>query len=862
LKERKREIVMKRKWLYFMFFALDAVLMACMGLAAFIYYLAYSRVPNHTLSVVHRSLTAPVSVIRDDWGVPHIKADTETDAYFVLGYVMAQDRLFQMELVLRLAGGELAEILGPPAVPIDKLARTFQLRAHAAKYLKARAEERPEIKAAADAFVAGINHRVDREALPFEFAVLRIPKRHYTPEDCLTVAAILPISFAEGLRSDPLYSLIEERFRQLGIQRNVQDLFPGYSKETPITVMETIGEAEAFLAAKQPQARGAADAAGGEALRAFLDSAATLSRLFGPSLGSNSWVLGPSRTESGKPILANDPHIALTNPGVWYEAHLIYGEINTYGYFLPLIPFALIGHNGDYAWALTMFENDDVDLYRETFDPNDPGKVMYKGQWTDVRTTTETIRVRFGRDQTIDVRNTPHGPIITDLFRTLHKYEGPDIALSWVWQHTQYTDMEALYDMNHARTMEQFGAALAKITSPGLNVSYADRAGNIAWWAAGLLPIRPRHVNPKCLLDGASGDDDILGYVPFDANPHLINPPSGCIVSANNKSTVKPVGPIQDLEGYWQPTDRAGRIEQLLDAREKWNLNDLRAVQLDDVAYNGPRMVGAIANALKPVADRLNPLQRQALELLNSWDFGHDKGSAGAALFQVLCDELLDRILSDELGADYLGVFFMCADHWNFFKYVLENPESPYWDNCTTSQVETRTDIVLNALEAAVGKLARLLGPDMAQWTWGAIHVMEFKHPFGYLPLLGRIFNIGPFPAAGGSHLVNNMLYSRGKWPYKVVAGPSTRRLIDFADPAHSLTVLPTGNGGNFMGLHYDDQAALFMAGQYREPHFLMEEIKKHMASAMIFLPGDSAGNIIPREKQIEAPAGTDLGES
>lgn len=827
-----------KRLLYLFGFVLVMLLAVFTISCATLYYLAKTRVPDPEAVITHSSLKAEVSVIRDDWGVPHIKAADEADACFALGYVMAQDRLFQMEVVLRLARGELAEILGPLAVPVDKLARTFQLRANAEKYIQERAAERPEIKAAAEAFVAGINHRVDNEALPFEFAVLRIPKRHYTVADCLTISAILPITFADGIRTDPLYTLLEERFHQLGLHRDVQELFPGYSKEPPVTIMETIEEAEAYLKSKEasPQAS-TSNGSAGEALQAFLEPAQALSRLFGSSLGSNSWVLGPARTQSGKPILANDPHIAFTNPSIWYEAHLMYGDTEIYGYFLPLIPFALIAHNHHHGWGLTMFENDDVDLYRETFDPGNPNRVMYKGQWSGVKTTTETIKVRCGRDQTVVIRNTPHGPIITDLFRKLQKYEGPEVALSWIWQHNQYTDIEALYDMNHAANLGQFGAALAKITSPGLNVSYADCEGNIAWWAAGLIPIRPKHVNPKHLLDGASGDDDILGYVPFDQNPHLINPPSGCIVTANNKSTVKPVGPIQDLEGYWQPSDRAGRIEQLLDAREKWNINDLRAVQIDDVAYNGAKMLAGVTEALRPIAERLNPLERQALDILGQWDGAHGKGSAGAAIFQVFCDELLKQALVDELGDDYLHAFFTSADHWNFIKYLIGNPASPYWDDCTTSAVETRTDIVLKALDGTIAILAHELGPDMTQWSWGAIHTMEFKHPFGYLPVLRRIFNIGPFPASGGDHLVNNMLYVRGEPPYSVVAGPSTRRLIDFADPEHSLNVLPTGNGGNFMGAHYDDQAPLFMTGQYREPHVTAKQISDHREHEMRFHP-------------------------
>ena len=819
--------------------AVSAFTMFILTLMLGVPYLAFTRQPDLDRDVVHPALEQNVHVIRDDWGIPHIQAENEADAYFALGYVMAQDRLFQMELLRRLARGELAEILGPAVVPVDKIIRAFRLRANAEATVTETSALAPEIRAAVDAFVAGINHCMDTEPLPLEFTVLQIPPRPFTRVDCLTVAAILPITFADGLREDPLVTMLKERNPDL----DIDTLFPGYSLDAaPVTIMETIEEAEAFLKARAQTAaktsqtqRELTNSMSG--LRAFAADLQSLSDILGPGFGSNSWVLGPSRTKSGKPIVANDPHIPFTNPSIWYEAHLEYPGFEMYGHHLPLIPFPLLGHNRFHAWGLTMFANDDTDLYLERFHPEDPNKVMYKGEWVDVRTETETIKVRFGADVDYTVRVTPHGPVITDLYRLLTGYEGPDIALFWVWQNVEYTDVEAIYRMGHATDCDSFRDAVALLTSPGMNVSYADADGNIAWWAGGLIPIRPDHVNPKMLLDGASGKDEILGYLPFEQNPHLENPPWGYIVTANNKSTVKPVGLVQDLEGYWTPVDRAGRIEHLLETQEKWSIEELKAVQLDDTSYSAPAIVASLAQVLRDAIPALTDLQRQALETLETWDCRHNIESTGATIYHPLCDAVLAHTVQDEMGEDLYKLYATLNDSTHFFKHLVQDAHSPFWDDVTTEATETRSDIVLAAFDDTLGMLARRLGPDVSRWAWGTVHTMEFKHPFGYLPLFSKLFNIGPFAAPGGSHVINNMISWGARPPYDVIAGPSTRRIIDFGDPEHSLTILPTGNSGLLFSPHYDDQAEPFMTGQYREPRLTDAQIEAHKQHEMHFSP-------------------------
>ncbi len=795
---------------------------------------AKAALPMLDGEVRHETLSGEVRVVRDDWGVPHILAADELDGYFALGYVMAQDRLFQMELMRRLAGGQLSELVGKPAVRVDRIVRGFRLRPKAADYLAMHQDSHPEIRAISERFCAGINHFMDTEELPLEFAVLGIQKRPFTPVDCLSIGAILPITFADGLREDALNTILKAIHPDL----DTDELFPGYHKEVPVTVMETLEEA-AQWAAEHPehyQVAGNNDKALASvaAMRSLVADLHDIRTMITPALGSNSWVAGPSRTKSGRAMLANDPHIGFTNPSIWYEANIKAGDFEWYGWYLPLIPFSLIGHNRHHSWALTMLANDDVDLYREEFKPDDPTKVKYKGEWTDVLIEEEEVPVRFGATETAQIRVTKHGPVITDLLSALMEYNGPDVSMSWVWQHLEYTDMIAFHRMARAKSIEEFEAAVALITSPGLNVSYADAEDNIAWWAAGRIPIRPPHVNNKALLDGASGKDEILGYVDFADNPKLINPEWGYIATANNKSTFKSVGDVPDMQGYWQPGDRAARIEEVLDTRDDWDIEGFQALQFDDKAWAADFILPRILNSLRIVD--LTRDEKEAVAILEHWDHLHGKDSVGAMLYQMINDRIMYHLLADELGEGLLGPYHSLADSWNFYKFAMKTPSSAYWNKIDTPDIETQGAIIVQGFRAAIAFLREELGDDIHAWEWGKLHTMTFKHPFGYIPGLGGIFNVGPFPASGGDRIVNNMLYL-GNGNFEVVAGPSTRRVIDFADPETAYAILPTGNSGHIKSPHYGDQAPLFMDGKYRVVNFTRDQIEAHKKHELIFAP-------------------------
>lgn len=825
------------------------VVLVLVVLGVWVVWLAKTRVPLLDGTLSHAALTGETRIVRDNFGVPHISASNEYDAHFALGYAMGQDRLFQMEIVRRLAQGEVAELAGPLAVKVDAIVRAFRLKHKAEETVAIMREQQPEVVKVAEAFCAGLNFRQENEPLPFEFAILGIPAHTFTPADCVSVGALLPIAFADGMREDPTYTMAKARHPEMDLSQ----LFPSYSLETPATIVESMEEALAYLEAKKNAAgappaaaetpgpvseaqRGAA--ASLSSLQALLDPFVAMSDLLGAgALGSNSWVVGPTRTKSKTAILCNDPHIPFTNPSVWYEAHLTYPGYDFYGYHLALIPFPLIGHDQFHSWSLTMLANDDIDLFQETFDPADPMKVKYKGEWQEVKIAEETVKVRFGADRTVPIRITPHGPLVTDFVKISGGYDGPEVSLAWVWQRVVYTDLLAFYRMARAKSMEEFQAAVSLVTSPGVNVSYADAAGNIAWWAAGKIPIRPEGVFHKSLLNGADGSSEVIDFVPFEQNPHLINPPCGFIATANNMPTVQNVGPIPTMQGYWQPGDRAARIEEVLASKDDWDVESLKALQFDDKGWAAPMVLSHVLGILEASGTSWNEAEGDALAILKKWDFLHGVDSAGASIYQYVIDEILRQAVMDEFGEQLFGAYTTFADHWNAFKYYIQHDDAMAWDNIDTPTKETRQEVVLKSFRAAIAKLQNRLGGTPDTWRWGRIHTMEFKHPFGYIPGLGRIFNVGPFESTGGAQIVNNMLYRPGAHKYDVLAGPSTRRIIDFGDPTHALSVLPTGNSGIFTSPNYGDQAEMFMAGKYRVVNFTPEQIAAAKAHEIVLQP-------------------------
>ena len=807
-----------------------------------------SRLPKIDGSINAPALSSPVTIQRDSFGVPHIEAVNANDAYFALGFTVAGDRLFQMELQRRLAQGELAEILGPALIKVDQRFRTFGYRRSAEKHLKAEENSLASKQAIQllDQFLAGINYFIETQKLPIEYSLIGATARPFTRLDVMSMMAYMSFTFANGHTIDPIYSAIKDNYSVA----MANELFPGYTKETPISIIETEPKFDSTNkeAAVPPLDLSLQQALPNQILSWFKSLPSSFSnfaiqRLSANALvaaipvlhGSNSWVIGPTRSVSGGAMLANDPHISISNPDVWYEAHIKYEGFENYGYYIPIFPFPLLGHNYKRAWALTMFENDDLDLFRETFDKNDSSRVKYKGKWVPVEVISEKIKVKGQTDSEVNIQITPHGPIITDY---LSGYKGEPVSMFWVLQHEHNPIIQFIYEMLTANNLQEFQKPLALLSAPGLNISYADSDGNIAWWAVGKVPVRPRSADNREIHDGASGLDEIQGYVPFAQNPHLINPASGIIITANNLSTTKPVGPIQHLEGYWAPTDRATRLIQLLSARQKWDLKSLEAVQTDVHAINAKRLIDEVVGLIE--TNDLSKNETKALELLKSWDSAAKIDSVGITIYEMFMYHILKDAIQDELGEDHFKLYADSLEHWQGQKNLLFNNSSPYWKDITTSETESRQFIVNRAFKRSIADLADRLGSNPNSWQWGKLHKIEYQHPLGSQKPLNMLFNIGPYPSPGSGHIVNRLKSDNSKQNYLISSNPSTRRLIDFANVDSAVSILPSGNSGNFMSRYYDDQVQMYLDGRYRPMLLNVDKIKADTKHTVTLQPTTS----------------------
>lgn len=793
--------------------ALTVAVLAALGAAAAAWHV-HQKLPQRDGELQLSGLSAPVTVRYDEWGVPHIDARNEDDLYRALGYLHAQDRLFQMEMLRRLARGELAEVLGPKLVDTDRLFRALGIRQRADELAAASAAitAQPGATRALYAYLDGVNQYQATRPAPLEFEVLGIPKRPFTAADTYSIAGYLAYSFAAAFRTEPALTAVRD---QLG---------PDYLRIFDLDWHPSgVLEPQALNA---PRGRFPDVAPMLARLAAVGDQAAALAGL--PQFeGSNAWVVSGSRTVSGKPLLAGDPHIAYSAPAVWWEAHLRTPQFELYGHHLALNPMALLGHNRRFGWSLTMFQNDDVDLIAEKVNPANANEVWYQGRWVAMTARQETLKVKGQPDQVLTLRRSPHGPIVNDALPG-DRGERP-VAMWWAFLETENPVLDGFYRLGRADTLDRARDAASLVHAPGLNIVWANASGDIAWWAAAKLPQRPPGVNPAFVLDGATGEADKPGFLPFSANPHEENPARGYIVSAN----FQPTGDTP-VPGYYNLAERGRRLDGLLSQGKRWDIHNSQALQLDVQTDYGPRVLRPIIPLLRGSAS----VEEQPLvEALVRWNGAYKADTVAPVLFQQFTAELLRAALKDELGEAQFENLRRTRALDHALPRLMADADSPWWDDRSTPQRETQTDIVRRAWKATVAHLQATLGPDSGTWRWDAVHTLTHEHPLGRQKPLDRIFNVGPFPVPGGHEVPNNFAQRNGSGPWPVVYGPSTRRLIDFARPQEALGVNPVGQSGVWPDAHYADQAALLAQGRYRREWLDEADVRAHSNGLLVLKP-------------------------
>jgi len=711
-------------------------------------------------------------------------------------------------MLRRAASGRLAEVLGPDLVSVDKLFRTIGINEFAKQHVqKFLAADTATYQRAINSYLAGINQYIEQGKTPLEFTIIGIPKTPFTKEDVYHAIGFMSLTFAEGFQADPVFQKIKMEFgdeylKDLAINTTyTQEFIKNYNGTTASTNDNLIS-----------------------AVRTALDKLPV--PLF---QGSNGWVISAAKSATGFPILANDTHIAFAQPAVWYEAHVEYPGTSFYGHHLAGFPFAVLGNNRFCGWGITMFENDDVDFFLETRNPQDSTQVKFKDTWESLLVREEIIKVKGANDIILKVQHSRHGPIINGI---VDNVEGQQpIALSWMLLKQENHALKASYDLLHANSFTKAQQAISLVTSPGLNYMYGDTDGNIAWWAAAQLPIRPAHTHSKLYLDGSSGNDEYLGYYDFNKNPQAINPPWGYVYSANNQpDTVAGVL----YPGYYYPRSRAGRIDELLSQDKKFSVEDVQTMMLDATSRMHPAIAKMIAESL-PNDENFSFVTTT----LKAWDGNHESTSIAPSLYYTILSQMIALTLQDEIGSKALRSLISTSVLKNSLEGLLQNKNSPWWDNISTKdKKETREEIIKLAASKAIDLLKKNHGEDSSSWTWSKLHTLTHTHPLGIVKPLDKVFNVGPFAVGSGSEVINNLdfLYDTTAY-FPVLSGPALRKITDFSNIENGVTISPTGQSGNIMSEFYDDQAEMFANGTFRKMLMNRKEIEETSSKKLVINP-------------------------
>jgi penicillin amidase len=776
-------------------------LLVILSLTGYLYL--NSLKPTYSGELVLKGLDGDVDVFYDDYGIPHIYAKSEADVYLALGYVHAQDRLWQMEVIRRIAPGRLSELFGKPLLETDYFFRTLGINQYSIKQVETfEKSTNTAVKTAVDSYLKGVNTFVENGPTPLEHIILGIDKTKFTTLDLYNTIGYMSFSFAAAHKTEPVVSQI------------LNTLGSDYLSDLDINPDPT----KTLIKNNNRQ----------DSLNSTLAYHTTkiLDNLPFPTwIGSNSWVVGPDMTESGEVILVNDPHIGFSQPSVWYEAHLEAPGFSLYGYHIAGYPFANLAHNRDMAIGLTMLENDDIDLFYEKVNPENANQYWMVDHWEDFQIRTEKISVKDTTDVEIKVRSSNHGPIVNDVIKEIDG-EVP-ISMWWVYTDVPGKLFEANYALCHAQNIDETRKAAGMIHAPGLNVMYGDKKKNIAWWGVSKLAKRPSHVNPKIILDGSTGLDDPMGYYDFSQNPQAENPPWGYVYSANNQ----PDTIASDIlyPGYYVPTDRARRIVNLLEQDKKWNVEDMKKMLLDQTSENVPEVILSITSSISASNEKQSDNFQASLDILNKWDGNYKSEAIAPVIYNKLLYKIMATIFIPKIGEAAFEAYLATHLMKRSIQPLFANDSSVWWDNSKTESIkETRATVFTAALIDGLSELEEQLGGDINNWNWKKVHILEHAHPFGEVAALKKYFNVGPFEVGAGNEVINNYLFRLNKEGiYKVTAGPSTRRIVDFNDVENnSWSILPTGQSGNVLSKHYKDQAEMYVNGAFRKQLMNEEEIK------------------------------------
>ncbi|MEF8844303.1 MAG: penicillin acylase family protein [Bacteroidales bacterium] len=779
-----------------------ALVLAIIAGGLYVHKIAHRALPDYNDDIEIEGVEQEVEVYRDSLAIPHIYAQTEKDLYTAVGYLMAQDRLWQMDLLRRVTQGRLSEIFGEQMVENDHLMRSLRIPQKSKKVL-ARSDEK--IRTALQAFSSGVNEYINTHSgqLPPEFAILGYKPEKWKPIHTVNLIGYMAWDLTPAWESEIiLHKIAKEVTREkyeLLIPKTEEQrtrVYPGYSSadedyEGLSRLIHLNGELENM------------------GLKIFT--------------GSNNWAVSAAKSKTGKPLLANDMHLGLFSPGIWYQMHqVVEGKMDVSGVALPGQPMIISGHNDSIAWGMTNVMLDDMDFYRETINPEDSCEYLFNGKWRKLKVKEETIEVKGGDPVKKTIRYTHRGPVVSGF------KEVDEETISMRWVGNEYSnELRSVYYLNRASNWTEFKDALRTFSSISQNIAYADVQGNIGLYCCAGVPVRDS--SGPGIYPGETDQYDWKGLVPFGDLPHAYNPDKGFVASANNK-TVGSEYP-HHFSHWFDLAPRINRIEQQLQSRKKLSVQDFMEIQTDYHSLMVPQYKEEILKHARNINEASGELE-EAIELLDKWNGHYSKNSAGAAIFEQFYITFVKNLIKDELGEalykEYITSKILVR---NLMKNIWNNQDSQWCDDVNTQDIkESFGQIVQKSFQESIKKLTEELGDTPGDWRWGEIHPLMLKHPVGgEVPVLDLVFNMnrGPFETGGSFHTV--CVYS---YPFTDVFntnhGASHRHVYSIADWNRSRTVIPTGTSGIPASFHYCDQTNTYINREYYRELFSKEKVRSN----------------------------------
>jgi penicillin amidase len=803
------------------------IILACV--AGYAYFAARSALPQLDGRVQIRGISGPVTVTRDAHGVPTIDASTLEDVFFAQGYITAQDRLWQMDIMRRFASGELSEILGEGTLQVDREQRILGLRAAANKSLGMAS---PRDRSFFEAYARGVNSYISSHGsrLPIEFRILKYAPKPWQQEDSIVIANQMVKDlnyhyFEDALNKEKILAKLgPELTADLYVNRSWHDRPPTVVREGLDQQQNNVGSSD------EDDDNNSDDPAGDDNAVTRLrnsnrNSDKESSQPEGvPVNGSNNWVVSGAHTVTGKPLLSNDMHLGHQMPNLWYEAHLHAGSLDVAGVTLPGTPYVVVGHNQRIAWGFTNVGPTVTDVYIENF--NDHGAYQTPQGWTQLEHRAEVIHVKGKPDVSIDVKITRHGPVITELIPG----ETRQLTLRW----TLYDGLHIpFFEVNTAQNWQDFRHAFSLLDAPGQNVVYADVDGNIGYQTTGKVPIRAAG-DGSLPVSGADNAHEWTGYIPYEKLPTIYNPPSGIIATANGRIT--PDGYPYSVNMEWEAPWRTARIYHVLESGRRLSPADMLALQNDIHSeadlFAAERLVYAVDHAAKP-----SQRAKQAADLMRNWDGRMLASSAAPTLAEASIRELRRLLLEPRLGSESAGAKKNTTEEaalswttysWEMRSVWLENILLHHPKKWLPENFSSYDELLAAAVEAAVNLPEA--AKDLSSWSWGNFNAVEIQHPIlGKIPVINRWAGPGLRPQAGSGYTVKAVSRHHG---------PSERFTANLADLDQSTLNVVTGQSGNFLSPYYMDQWKAWYEGSTFLLPFTSSAVNASRTHRLILEPG------------------------